>query len=60
MPYRVIEIMTRRTIRTPGPLTWHEATALAEFHNESQLAPSYTYEIEQYEEECQESKESTP
>jgi len=58
MPYRVIQIITRRTIKTPGPLTWEEATALAKHHNENQLAPDWKYEIEKYEENVQASEVS--
>ena len=58
MPYRVVQFISSKSIKTPGPLTLQEATVLAKYHNDNQLAPSYTYKIESYEED-QDSGETT-
>ena len=51
MPYRVIQIITKRSIKTPGPLTLEEATILARHHDNDQLSPDWNYEIEHYEDQ---------
>ena len=48
MPWRVILTITERRIQTPGPLSWEEASALANHHNKNQLLDSWQYSIEQY------------